>query len=176
MFILDAHLDLSWNALGWNRDLDQTVAEIRLSEAGIEGKARGKNTVAFPEMRQGQIGIVLSTLLSRANRTRAFLARLPYPGDRLRHCPGTTGLLPAVGAARGVRDVARLAVSPKERFALGKRRRRWAARVHPQHGGRGPDPVPWPRRRVVSGWSARGWSVALRPQRLCARHGLRRRP
>jgi membrane dipeptidase len=68
MFILDAHLDLSWNALGWNRDLDQTVAEIRLSEAGMEGKARGKNTVAFPEMRQGHIGIVLSTLLSRANR------------------------------------------------------------------------------------------------------------
>jgi membrane dipeptidase len=68
MFIIDAHLDLSWNALGWNRDLDETVAEIRLSEAGMEGKARGKNTVAFPDMRRGHIGIVLSTLLSRANR------------------------------------------------------------------------------------------------------------
>jgi hypothetical protein len=33
MLIIDAHLDLSWNALGWNRDLDQTVAEIRLSES-----------------------------------------------------------------------------------------------------------------------------------------------
>ena len=68
MFILDAHLDLSWNALGWNRDLDQTVAEIRLSEAGMEGKARGKNTVSLPDMRGGHVGIVLSTLLARANR------------------------------------------------------------------------------------------------------------
>src|SRR5277367_5176531 len=66
--IIDAHLDLSWNALGWNRDLNQTVAEIRLSEAGMVGKARSKNTVAFPEMRQGKIGIALATVLARCNR------------------------------------------------------------------------------------------------------------
>ena len=68
MLIVDAHLDLSWNALGWNRDLDQTVAEIRLSEAGMDGTARGKNTVSFPEMRRGRVGIALATLLARANR------------------------------------------------------------------------------------------------------------
>jgi membrane dipeptidase len=68
MFILDAHLDLSWNALGWNRDLDQTVAEIRLSEAGMTQKARGKNTVSLPELRRGEVGIVVATLLARANR------------------------------------------------------------------------------------------------------------
>jgi membrane dipeptidase len=68
MVIFDAHLDLSWNAVGWNRDLDRTVAEIRASEAGIDGKARGKNTVAFPEMRAGKIGIALATVLARCNR------------------------------------------------------------------------------------------------------------
>jgi membrane dipeptidase len=68
MLIIDAHLDLSWNALGWNRDLDQTVAEIRSSEAGMDGTARGKNTVSFPEMRRGRVGIALATLLARANR------------------------------------------------------------------------------------------------------------
>lgn len=68
MVIFDAHLDLSWNAVGWNRDLDQTVAEIRASEAGISGKARGNNTVAFPEMRRGKIGIALATVLARCNR------------------------------------------------------------------------------------------------------------
>jgi membrane dipeptidase len=68
MLILDAHLDLSWNALGWNRDLEQTVAEIRLSESGMEGKGRGKNTVSLPDMRRGKIGIALATLLARANR------------------------------------------------------------------------------------------------------------
>lgn len=68
MLILDAHLDLSWNALGWNRDLDQTVAEIRLSESGMDGKARGRNTVSLPDMRRGEIGIALATLLARSNR------------------------------------------------------------------------------------------------------------
>lgn len=67
MLILDAHLDLSWNALGWNRDLHQTVAQIRQSEAGMDGKARGNNTVAFPDMRRGSIGIVLATVLARFN-------------------------------------------------------------------------------------------------------------
>lgn len=67
MVIIDAHLDLSWNALGWNRDLDQTVAEIRLSEAGMDGKSRGKNTVAFPDMRRGKVGVVFATVLARCN-------------------------------------------------------------------------------------------------------------
>jgi membrane dipeptidase len=67
MVIIDAHLDLSWNALGWNRDLDQTVAEIRLSEAGMGEKGRGTNTVAFPDMRRGRIGIALATVLARCN-------------------------------------------------------------------------------------------------------------
>ncbi len=74
MVIFDAHLDLAWNALGWNRDLDQSVAEIRLAEAGMDGKARATNTVAFPEMRRGRVGIVLATLLSRSNpRGRSIL-------------------------------------------------------------------------------------------------------
>lgn len=67
MLIVDAHLDLSHNALAWNRDLKQTVAEIRLSEAGMDGKARGKNTVAFPDMRRGEIGIALATVIARCN-------------------------------------------------------------------------------------------------------------
>ena len=30
--IFDAHLDLAWNAIDWNRDLRQPVAEIRRRE------------------------------------------------------------------------------------------------------------------------------------------------
>jgi membrane dipeptidase len=67
MIIIDAHLDLSWNALSWNRNLNDTVQDIRLSEAGMTEKARGTNTVAFPEMRQGKIGIALATVLARCN-------------------------------------------------------------------------------------------------------------
>ena len=69
ILIIDAHLDLSWNALGWNRDLERTVPEIRLSEAGIAGKARGCNTVSLPAMRRGRIGIALATVLARCNPT-----------------------------------------------------------------------------------------------------------
>lgn len=67
MLIIDAHLDLSWNALGWNRDLTRPVADIRAAEAGMTGKGRGRGTVSFPEMRRGQIGIALATVLARAN-------------------------------------------------------------------------------------------------------------
>lgn len=65
MLIFDAHLDLSLNALEYNRDLRQTVAEIRTSEAGMSDLGgRGRGTVAFPEMRQAGIGICVATQLA----------------------------------------------------------------------------------------------------------------
>jgi hypothetical protein len=67
MLIIDAHLDLSWNALGWNRDLTLHVANILSSEAGMPGKGRGHGVVSFPEMRRGQVGISLATVLARSN-------------------------------------------------------------------------------------------------------------
>lgn len=65
MLIFDAHLDLSLNALEYNRDLRQSVHQIRRSEAGLSdlgGRAAG--TVAFPEMRRGGVGICVATLLA----------------------------------------------------------------------------------------------------------------
>ncbi len=35
--IVDAHLDLSMNALEWNRDLTQSVFDIRARETGRTG-------------------------------------------------------------------------------------------------------------------------------------------
>ncbi|MAU08378.1 MAG: peptidase M19 [Anaerolineaceae bacterium] len=66
MFIVDAHLDLSWNALQWNRDLLQSVYTIRTQEVGMPGKGRAQNTVAYPDMRRGQIGLCVATLLARS--------------------------------------------------------------------------------------------------------------
>jgi len=49
--IIDAHLDLSWNALSWNRDLTQPLASSRKSESAMgDHPARGRGTVALPEM------------------------------------------------------------------------------------------------------------------------------
>ncbi len=48
MFILDTHLDLSMNALEWNRDLTWSVKDIRKSEEGMTDKPdRKKNTVSL---------------------------------------------------------------------------------------------------------------------------------
>jgi len=71
MIIFDAHLDLAWNAIDWNRDLKLTAHEIRKieSEGGMtEHKARGKNTVTFAELRKGKVCIFIATLLARLFR------------------------------------------------------------------------------------------------------------
>lgn len=66
MLIFDAHLDLSMNALEWNRELTWTVDDIRKSEIGMSDKSdRGKNTVSFDAMRKGNIGICVATQIAR---------------------------------------------------------------------------------------------------------------
>ncbi len=64
MLIIDAHLDLSMNALQGNRDLLNSAYTIRTQETGIPGKGQG--TVAYPEMRQGRIALSFVTLFARS--------------------------------------------------------------------------------------------------------------
>ncbi len=66
MLIIDSHLDLSWNALQWNRDLLQSVYTIRTQEQAVVGKGRGQNTVAFPEMKKGKVFLSFVTMLARS--------------------------------------------------------------------------------------------------------------
>ena len=66
MFIVDAHLDLSMNAIDWNRDFRRTVHEIRDREKGMNDKPdRGKGTVSLDELRKGNIGLVVATQIAR---------------------------------------------------------------------------------------------------------------
>ena len=66
MLIVDAHLDLSMNALEWNRDLTQPVAALNAREAGLTDKPdRGKATVSLPELRRGRVGLVVATQIAR---------------------------------------------------------------------------------------------------------------
>src|SRR5215216_6292138 len=66
MLIFDAHLDLSMNALEWNRDLTRLISEIREREQGLTDKPdRGRGTVCFPEMRRGGIGLCVATQIAR---------------------------------------------------------------------------------------------------------------
>jgi membrane dipeptidase len=66
MFIIDAHLDLAMNAMEWNRDLRQSLAEIRDREKEMSDKPdRGNSTVCLPELRKGNIGLVVATQIAR---------------------------------------------------------------------------------------------------------------
>lgn len=75
MLIFDCHLDLSLNAIEWNRDLRMPVHQIREIEAGLTGpKGSGAGTVAFPEMRAGGMGICVATQIAGCMKPRAFVA------------------------------------------------------------------------------------------------------
>lgn len=74
MLIIDAHLDLSMNALEWNRNLRLPVADIRKIESGMTDKLdRAKGVVSLPELRKGKIGLVVATQI----------ARCTHPGSNL---------------------------------------------------------------------------------------------
>ena len=64
--IIDAHLDLSMNALEWNRDLRQSLFDINQREQHLTDKPdRGNSMVNFAEMRKGNIGLCVATLIAR---------------------------------------------------------------------------------------------------------------
>jgi membrane dipeptidase len=66
MLLIDAHLDLSMNALEWNRDLRSSIQEINEREKGLTDKPdRGNATVSLEELRKGNIGIVVATQIAR---------------------------------------------------------------------------------------------------------------
>jgi membrane dipeptidase len=66
MFIVDAHLDLSMNALEWNRDLRSSIQEINDREKNLTDKPdRGLATVSLEELRKGNIGLVVATQIAR---------------------------------------------------------------------------------------------------------------
>jgi len=66
MLLFDAHLDLSMNALEWNRDLTRPLADMRRREYGKTDKVdRGRGVVTLPEMRRGQMGLCIATQIGR---------------------------------------------------------------------------------------------------------------
>ena len=64
--IIDAHLDIAWNALSYDRDQLLELDRMREIEAGMSGISRGKCTVSLPEMRRANVRVCLGTLLCRS--------------------------------------------------------------------------------------------------------------
>ena len=89
MWIFDAHLDLSMNAMEWNRDLRQNVLDIRQSEQGKTDKPdRAQGTVAFPDMRRGHIGICVATQIARYVKPNNSLKGWHSPEQAWAHSQG----------------------------------------------------------------------------------------
>ena len=68
MLLIDSHLDLSMNALNWDRNLDMPAHAIREVEQGMSQKGRARGTTAFPDMRRGEVGLSVATVISRTAR------------------------------------------------------------------------------------------------------------
>ena len=111
MLIFDAHLDLAWNALDWNRDLKLPVADIRRreQEQGMTAKGRGCNTVSFHALREGRIGVFIATLLARLLRPNLMPAIQRYESMEAAHACAQGQLdyyrtLEAQGCLRFIKD------------------------------------------------------------------------
>lgn len=77
----DSHLDLSYNALGYDRDQTLPIAALRERERHMPEHDRQLVTVSLPEMRRSGFAVCLATLLARGtNQT---------PPEK---CPLRTGL------------------------------------------------------------------------------------
>ena len=90
--IFDAHLDLAWSAVFFNRDLTLDVAELRRREEGMtDERARGRGTVTLPELRQAGVGVCVATLLARGGpeqkRAEGYKRTdLDYVNQDVAHC------------------------------------------------------------------------------------------
>src|SRR3954452_3749614 len=107
MLTVDAHLDLALNAIHWNRDLEQSVAEIRRLEAGLPEKGRAAGTVAFPDMRRGEAAVLVATVIARAARAANPLSGYASPEIAAAVAEGQRAyyrLLEAKGQLRFLRD------------------------------------------------------------------------
>ena len=66
MLNIDIHLDLSMNAMEWNRDLRLAVDVINRRETGkTDLPGRAASVVSLPELRKGNTSVVVATQIAR---------------------------------------------------------------------------------------------------------------
>lgn len=73
MFIVDAHLDIAYNALNNGRSPLHSLATLRAQER--PDPERGRPTVTFPEMKQGSVGLVIGTLFVTPSHAKIPIMR-----------------------------------------------------------------------------------------------------
>ena len=69
--LFDAHLDIGWNALSFNREQSLTVDEVNGMESHMtDVRCRGQATTTLPELRGAGVAVCVATLLARGGPTR----------------------------------------------------------------------------------------------------------
>ncbi len=87
--IFDAHLDLSMNAMEWNRDMRLPLVEIRRRELGMTDKPdRTRNTICLPEMRKARMGLCVATQIARYSGRFSKLPGWASPEQAWAHTQG----------------------------------------------------------------------------------------
>jgi membrane dipeptidase len=70
--IVDAHEDLAWNMLAFDRDYTQSASTTRQREQGTETPAlNGDTLLGYPNYQRGRVGVVFSTLFNIPRRHQA---------------------------------------------------------------------------------------------------------
>jgi membrane dipeptidase len=108
MLIFDVHLDMAWNALEWNRDLTKPVQETREFEKHFEGIIPGESTVSWHDLKKGNVGLTVSTLLPRLHRKDAELSHFQSREAAYGICVGQLAYYRAMcerGVLREISDV-----------------------------------------------------------------------
>ncbi|MES2794335.1 MAG: membrane dipeptidase [Bacteroidota bacterium] len=109
MFIFDAHLDLSMNAMEWNRDLRLPISEIREREKGQTDKPdRGLSTVNFAELKKGNIGIVVATQIARFVEKGSLIPGWQSPEQAWAQTQGQLAWYQAMEAAGEMKQITNL--------------------------------------------------------------------
>lgn len=87
--IFDAHLDISMNAMEWNRDMRLPLEEIRRRELGMTDKPdRTRNTICLPEMRKARMGLCVATQIARYSGRFSKLPGWASPEQAWAHTQG----------------------------------------------------------------------------------------
>jgi membrane dipeptidase len=71
MIIVDAHQDLAWNILTFDRDYTQSAADIRLSEKGTHIPVFNDDTLlGWPDYQRGKVALIFATLFAAPIRAK----------------------------------------------------------------------------------------------------------
>ncbi|MGQ9903275.1 MAG: dipeptidase [Anaerolineae bacterium] len=91
--IVDAHLDLAYNVLGWRRDYRRSAYWNRQRERGTPAeRENGQCCVGLPELVRGRVGIVFGTLFAEPLQRGFLNSPLTYRDEKEAHAQGMAQL------------------------------------------------------------------------------------